>query len=161
LTLDFGRWTLDFITPVGNLQVRCYDVCVAMKRYRLTTYPHIETVLEKVLASFLLVGLLFSASASGNARNRAKEEEGSSSVRSAGSGFRDYALTSVPNQRTASHLSKKNSAKHPVNHGGLSPIESAAPAATGHEIFVATDRSVLYLSFRVSPPGGRAPPASA
>jgi hypothetical protein len=74
--------------------------------------------------------------------------------------FRNYALTTIPCQRTAGDTSKQNRVKHPVTHGGLAPREAGVPATAVHQL-LSTDRSVLYLSFRVSRPGGRAPPASA
>ena len=140
--------------------VACYHVSVLMKKYMSSTT---RRRLEGFLTSFLLVGLLFSSSATVGARNLASRIEGESgptSIRPAATLFRNYALTTIPGQRTAGDTSKQNRIKHPVTHGGLAPRESGVPAPAVHHL-LNTDRSVLYLSFRVSPPGGRAPPASA
>lgn len=129
---------------------------VSMKR-SLSTTP-------RPLTCLLLVGLLFSSSAvfgAGNSADQREGESGPTSIRSAAALFRNYALTTLPGQRTASDLSKQNGVNRPVTHGGLAPGESGVPAATLHQLIVTTDRSALYLSFRLSRPGGRAPPASA
>jgi hypothetical protein len=143
-----------------HLSVACYHVSVLMKRYMSSTT---RRCIESILTSFLLVGLLFSSSVTLGARNlasRMERESGPTSIRPAATLFRNYALTTIPGQRTAGDTSKQNRIKHPVTHGGLAPRESGVPATAVHQL-LSTDRSVLYLCFRVSPPGGRAPPASA
>ena len=115
------------------------------------------------MTNLLLVGLFVSSSAAVGAVNLAAKGEGEAgptSVRSATTLLRNYALTTVPGQRTASDISKQNGVKRPVTNGGLAPRESGIATAV-HQFLVTTDRSVLYLSFRSSRPGGRAPPASA
>ena len=139
--------------------VACYHASVLMKRYMsYTTRRYIESL----LTSFLLVGLLFSSSVTLGAKNlasRIERESGPTSIRPAATVFRNYALTTIPGQRTAGDTSKQNRVKHPVTQG-LALRESGVPATAVHQL-LSTDRSVLYLSFRVSRPGGRAPPASA
>jgi hypothetical protein len=140
--------------------VACYHASVLMKRYMSSTT---RRYIESLLTSFLLVGLLFSSSATLGARNpasRIERESEPTSIRPAATLFRNYALTTIPGQRTAGDTSKRNRIKHPVTQGWLAPRESGVPATAVHQL-VSTDRSVLYLSFRVSRPGGRAPPASA
>lgn len=118
--------------------------------------------MQRLWSNFLLAGLLFSSIVHFGAGNPARltAESTPSSIRSATTLFRNYALTNLPDQRTAGDISKQNRVKHSVTHGGL-PTDSGKPAATLHQLLVTTDRSVLYLSFRLSRPGGRAPPASA
>ena len=136
-----------------------------MKRYLSKSTWHVE----KLLTNFLLVGLLCSSSAVVGSSSAAigarlaanQEEAGPTSVRSAPALFRNYALTTVPGQRTAGDASKQNSVKYPVNHRGLAPRESGAPPTAVHQLLVSAERSVSYLSFRLSRPGGRAPPALA
>lgn len=120
--------------------------------------------MQRLWTTFLLAGLLMSASVhfgAGNPAGLTDAESTPSSIRSATTLFRNYALTNLPDQRTAGDISKQNRVKHSVTHGGLAPTHSGEPAATLHQLLVTTDRSVLYLSFRLSRPGGRAPPASA
>jgi hypothetical protein len=136
--------------------VACYHVSVLMKKHMSSTT---RRRIESLLTSFLLFGLLFSSSATVGAR-RISGESGPTSIRPAATLFRNYALTTVPGQRTAADTSKQNRVKHPVTHGGLAPRASGVSATAVHQLF-STDRSVLYLSFRASRPGGRAPPASA
>ena len=138
----------------------CYHASVLMKRYMSSKT---RRCIESMLTSFLLVGLLFSSNVTLGAKNlarRIERESGPTSIRPVGTLFRNYALTSIPGQRTAGDTSKQNRVKHPVTHGGLAPRESGVPATAVHQL-LSTGRSVLYLSFRISPPGGRAPPASA
>jgi hypothetical protein len=121
-----------------------------------------NSCLQRLWTSFLLGGLLFSSSVTFNGKNQAGEthgKSGPSAIRSTTALFRNYALNTLPDQRTAGDTSKQNRVKHSVTHGGLSPRETGDPA-TLHQVLVATDRSVLYLSFRLSRPGGRAPPVS-
>ena len=129
-----------------------------MKRYFLTTIRHVETVWPNLL----LVAVLLSSTALVGARNSTKQTEVEpTAVGAAATLSRNDALTSVPGQGIAVYTSKQNSVKHPVSHVGLSPRESGVPANTVHELLVTTYRSILYLSFRSSRPGGRAPPALA
>jgi hypothetical protein len=114
--------------------------------------------------SFLLVAVLLSLSAPVGARNPTNligGEAGPTSIGAAATLFRNYALTTVKGQRIVGETSKQNSVKHLVNHVGLSPRESGLPENNVRELLVTTHRSILYLSFRSSRPGGRAPPASA
>jgi hypothetical protein len=130
-----------------------------MKRSLSTTGAY----LQKLGTSFLLAGLLFSSNAIYGARNPAGETNGESeptSVNSAATLSRNYALTTLADHRTASDTSRQNRVKHSLTHGGLAPRESREPA-TLHQLLVTTERSVLYLSFRLSRPGGRAPPTFA
>jgi hypothetical protein len=138
----------------------CYHVGVLMKSHLSTT----RSYRKKLLTSFLLVELLFSSTSVVGARNPANAREVESwptSICSRATPIRNYALTTVPGQPVAGHTSRQNSVKHPVTDGGLAPRESGVPATTVHQLLVATDRSLSYLSFRLSRPGGRAPPASA
>jgi len=131
-----------------------------MKRSLSTTSAY----LQRLWTSFLLAGLLFFSSATYSARNPADQTNWESkppSVNSAATLFRNYALTTLADRRTASDTSRQNRVKHSLTHGGLAPRESGEPATTLHQLLVTTERSVLYLSFRLSRPGGRAPPASA
>jgi hypothetical protein len=112
----------------------------------------------------LLVGLLFSSGVSRNAAiqvGQTQEKPGPTSVCSAKTVLRHHALTSSLGQRVAGDLSKQNRVKHSWTYSGLLPGEAGAPAAIVGQLLVITDRSVLYLSFRLSRPGGRAPPAFA
>ena len=149
------------IYPALPLPLHClYHDRVPMKRSRSTSSAY----LQSLWTSFLLAGLLFSSSVTYGARNPAGQTDGESgptSIRSATCLFRNYALTTLPGQSTAGETSKQNRVKHLITHGGLAPRESGEPATTLHQLLVTTDRSVLYLSFRLSRPGGRAPPASA
>jgi len=119
---------------------------------------------RSLVINLLLVGLLFSSGTSRNAKAQARQTEekpGPTSIRSAKTVLRNHALTSSPEQRVAGDLSKQNRVKHSATYIGLAPAAAGAPAATVIQRLVTTDRSVLYLSFRLSRPGGRAPPASA
>ena len=119
---------------------------------------------RSLVINLLLVGLLFSSGTSRNAKAQAgqtEEKPGPTSIRSARTVLRNHALTSSPEQRVAGDISKQNRVKHSATYIGLAPAEAGAPAAIVRQRLVTTDRSVLYLSFRLSRPGGRAPPASA
>jgi hypothetical protein len=119
---------------------------------------------RSLVVTLLLVGLLFSSRTSLNAKTQARQAEekpGPTSIRSARTVLRNHALTSSPGKRVAGDLSKQNRVKHSATYNGLAPGEAGAPAAIVKQRLVTTDRSVLYLSFRLSRPGGRAPPASA
>ena len=83
------------------------------------------------------------------------------SIQSKESPRHNHALTSVPGQRVAGDISKQNRIKHFVSHNSLAPRTFGTPAAIVRQRLALTDQSVLYLSFRLSRPGGRAPPASA
>jgi hypothetical protein len=120
--------------------------------------------MQGLWTTLLLGVLLFSSSVTFGARNPAAQANGESTPASIGSAagpLRNYALTTLPDQRTAGVTSKQNRVKHSVTHGGLTPRETGEPATTLRQLLVVTDRSVLYLSCRLSRPGGRAPPASA
>jgi len=141
----------------GFLSVDCYHLCASMKRILSTT----SACFQSLATSFLLVGLLSSSSTTLGAKNPASLSEvgsGPTSIRSAATPVRNYALTTLPGQRTASDASRQNHGKHSVIHGGA-PSESGPRATVVHQLLVTTDRSLLYLSFRSSRPGGRAPPS--
>ena len=119
---------------------------------------------RSLVINLLLVGLLFSLSTSGNAKiqaRQAEEKPGPTSIRSSKTVLRNHALTSSPGQGVAGDISEQNRVKHSVTYTGLAQGEAGAPAAIIRQRPVNTDRSVLYLSFRLSRPGGRAPPVSA
>ena len=119
---------------------------------------------RSLVTILLLVGLVFSSGTSRNAKIQARQTEakpGPTSIHSAKTVLRNHALTSSPGQRVAGDISKQNRVKHSANYIGPVPGEAGAPAAIVRQRLVTTDRSVLYLSFRLSRPGGRAPPASA
>jgi hypothetical protein len=132
----------------------CYHAKVLMKRNYSTS--------SRLVTSFLLVGLMFSATAAVGARNSPEknpEQSGPNLVRSAAALSRLHLLTAVSSQRIASDISKQNSIKRAFAHGGLTQPEFLLSANT-LLLLVATERSLSYLSFRLSRPGGRAPPAS-
>ena len=119
---------------------------------------------RSLVTILLLVGLLFSSGTSRNAKIQARQKEekpGPTSFHSATTILRNHALTSSPGQRVAGDISKQNRVKHSLTYIGLAHGEAGAPAAIVRQRLVTTDRSILYLSFRLSRPGGRAPPASA
>jgi hypothetical protein len=119
---------------------------------------------QRLLTSFLLVGLLFSTGTARNAKNAASQREresGPSSIGAAPIRIRNYALTTLSGQRAAGHAAKENRVKDSVAPGVLSRRVSRVPASIVHHPFAATGRPVSYLSLRLSRPGGRAPPASA
>jgi hypothetical protein len=114
--------------------------------------------------SLLLVGLFFSSITAGNAKIKPRQfgpETDPTAVGSASTVLRNYALTSIPGQRTAADLSKQNRVNHLVAYDGPAAAEVGPLPAIAREFLAVTDHSVLYLSFRLSRPGGRAPPASA
>jgi hypothetical protein len=120
--------------------------------------------MQRLWTTFLLASLLFSAIVHFGSSNPAGMTDAEStpvSIRSAATLFRNYALTNFPDQRTAGDTSKQSRVKHSLTHGGLAPRDSHEPASMLHQLLVSTDQSVLYLSFRLLRPGGRAPPASA
>lgn len=119
---------------------------------------------QRLLTRFLLAGLLFSSGAARSANYPASQREGESrptSISAAPILIRNYALTTLPDQRTAGHVFKENRVKHLVTPSGPGRRVSGVPATIVHQLLVSTDRSVLFLSLRLSRPGGRAPPASA
>ena len=119
--------------------------------------------MQKLYTSILLGGLLFSSSASFSGKNQGRQtsdDSGPIAIRSVAPLFRNYALTTLPDQRTAADTSKQNRVKYSVSHGGVAPAAGIPPATTLRGLLVTTNRSILYLSFRLSRPGGRAPPVS-
>lgn len=117
-----------------------------------------------LINKLLLVGLFLSSFTSWNVVNQARQSEGKpapTSIRSANTVMRNHALTSSPGQRVAGAISKQSRIRHSGTYSGLLPGEAGAPPAIVRQPLVITDRSVLYLSFRLSRPGGRAPPAFA
>jgi hypothetical protein len=131
-----------------------------MNRLRIAT----STNTQRLLTSFLLVGLLFCPGAASGAKNPASPREGESTPTSIGAApilNRNYALTTLPDQRTAGHAFKENRVKHLVTPSGPARRVADVNVTIVHQLLVVTDRSVLYLSFRLSRPGGRAPPTSA
>ncbi len=133
-----------------------------MNTLRLTISKNIK----RVLTSFLLVGILFSSGTAPNAKyaasqgERGERESGPTSVGAAPIRIRNYALTTLPDLRTAGHAAKQSRVKDSIAPGELARRVSLAPASIVHQLLAATGRSVLYLSLRLSRPGGRAPPAS-
>jgi hypothetical protein len=115
--------------------------------------------MQRFYSGLLLGSLLFSSTATFTA-NRQTKTESAASIRSSLTLFRNYALTTLPDQRTAGDTSKQNRLKHSVTHGGLAPKETGEPARTLRQL-ITTERSGVYLSCRLSRPGGRAPPAFA
>jgi hypothetical protein len=114
--------------------------------------------------ALLLVGSLFSSSSSLNAKVKPRESQRNpdpTAVGSAKTVWRTYALTTIPAQRPAADLSKQNRVKHLVTYSGTAAKEVGPLPAIAREFLAVTDHSLLYLSFRLSRPGGRAPPAFA
>jgi hypothetical protein len=110
--------------------------------------------------SLLLVGLFLSSSAFLSAKiqfGQTAEQPGPTAIRSTTTPARDYALKTPSGQRISVDLSKQNRVKHLVVYGGLATEDLNEPA-TARQFLVSTGRSVLYLSFRLTRPGGRAPP---
>jgi len=146
--------------PLLFLAAGCYYVNVSMKSSK--TMPGQRC--RSLVINLLLVGLLFSSATSRNATiqtRQTEEKPGPTSIRSAKSVLRIHALTTFSGQPLAVDPAKQNRGKHSVICSGLAPAKVSAPAALLRERLVTTDRSALYLSFRLSRPGGRAPPASA
>lgn len=124
---------------------------------------------QSVLTSLLLVVLL-GANTSLGTNYQASEDHGQSiaewvpaptSIQSTESPRRNHALPTIPGQRVAGDISKQNRVKHSVTYNGLAPRKFGSPEAIVRQRLALTGQSVLYLSFRLSRPGGRAPPASA
>jgi len=116
--------------------------------------------MQRFCSGLLLGSLLFSSTATFTANRHANTESAAASIRSALTLFRNYALTTLPDQQTGNVNSKQNRVKQSVTHGGLAPKETGEPIRTLRQL-VTTERSGLYLSCRLSRPGGRAPPAFA
>jgi hypothetical protein len=117
-----------------------------------------------LLTNLLMVGLILSGSAGVRASSALVQtagDPGPDSVRSLGNLSRNYALTVVPSQRTAGDVSKHNSLKRSLIHGGLARRESNLPANTLRGFLVANEHSLSYLSFRLIRTGSRAPPSLA
>jgi hypothetical protein len=130
-----------------------------MKILRLANYWRFE----KLLLGVVLTGLLGSSVFTANASSLVHEVTGHSgpvSFRSASPLFRNYALTTVTGQRTASNISKQSGVKRPLTFVGPALTESNAAPETNHQLFVTTDPTFSYLSFRLLRRGGRAPPVS-
>jgi hypothetical protein len=122
------------------------------------------SIFRSRLTKFLLVALILSSSAAIHARSAAGKrtsEPGPNSVHTTATLSRNYALTVVPSQRIASDVSKQNSIKRSVIHGGLARRESGLPANLPRPLLVVNERSLSYLSFRLIRTGGRAPPSLA
>ena len=146
----------------------CYPVQVPM-----TKSISIASVrFQSVLSTLLLVVLFFSSNASIGAKyqaNRTEDRIGRRAawmpaptfVRSRESLQRNHALTTLPGQRVAADLSKQNRVKHSLIYNGLAPRQFGAPVAIVRQRLISTDQLVSYLSFRLSRPGGRAPPVFA
>ena len=117
--------------------------------------------LRRLCISFLLLGLLYASTVTFSATSQAAATNtaaGLTSIRSVSPLFRNYGLTTLTSQRSAVDTSTHNRVKYSLTHGGLSPRETGEPPAILHQLLVSTDRSALYLSCRLSRPGGRAPP---
>ena len=137
-----------------------YYVEIPMKSAKIMT----SQLYRRLLINLLLVGLLFSSVPSHHRKIQArqiKETPNPTSIHPANTVLRNPALTSSPGQRLASDLSKQSRGKHSVLYGGLAAATVDAPAALVRQRLVTIDWSVMYLSFRLSRPGGRAPPAAA
>lgn len=128
--------------------------------------------LQSGLSSLLLLVLFLSVNASPSANSPAKLAEdrigqrtewmpAPASVRPTDSFLRDYALITVAGQRVARDISKQNRDKRSLIYNGLAPRQFGAPPATVRRRLIVTYQSVLYLSFLLSRPLGRGPPASA
>jgi hypothetical protein len=143
----------------------CYPVQVPMTKFLSIT----KWRSQKALTSLLSVVLLLAVNASLGAKCQAREncsEYGSewlpaTSIGSQESPRRNHALTTVPGQRVAGDISKQNRVKHSVTHNSLAPRKVGTPVAIVRQRMALTNQSALHLSFRLSRPGGRAPPASA
>src|ERR1043166_1876483 len=112
--------------------------------------------LEKLLLCVVLCSSAFTSNASSRV-HEVKVPSGSASFRSASPLVRNYALTTVNGQRTASSISKQNSVKRPPTFVGPALTESNAALETSHELFITSDRAFSYRSFRLLRPRGRAP----
>jgi hypothetical protein len=131
-----------------------------MKKDFLRNIRHVE----KLLTRFLLVGLLLSLTPANGARNVAgltEKDSGTAAIRTGNPLIRNYALTVITGQRTAGDISKSNRVRYPAVPDGLALRVSVVAPNAVQRFLVATARSVSYLSFRSSRPGGRAPPVSA
>lgn len=136
----------------------CYDALRLMN----TTFPDCRRY-RSLLTSFLLAAFILSSAAT-SVRYQARYAEGEpapGSIRSSTTLLRQHALRVSPAQGVTGDISKQNRSDHPSTHNGLAPNQFAAPAAILSRRLVTSDQSVLYLSFRASRPGGRAPPVSA
>jgi hypothetical protein len=127
---------------------------------------------QSVLSTLLLVVLFFSSNASIGAKYQANRTEdrigrraewmpAPTSMRSRESLQRNHVLTTFPGQRVAADISRQNRVKHSLIYNGLTPREFGAPVAIVRQRLITTERLVSYLSFRLSRPGGRAPPVLA
>lgn len=126
--------------------------------------------LQNAVTSVLLAVLLLGASASFGSSWQSSEDFGQSSVegltepasvQSTESQRPNHALTTVPRQRVAGDISKQGKLKHSISPNSVATRNFGTPAAIVRQRLAVTDQSVTYLSFRLSRPGGRAPPASA
>ncbi|HEV7744657.1 MAG TPA: hypothetical protein VGO56_06655 [Pyrinomonadaceae bacterium] len=126
-----------------------------------TTFPDCRRY-RSLLTSFLLALLVLSSATSARYQTRhADGEAAPGSISSATTLLRHHALKVSPAQGVIGDVSKQNRSDHPSTHNGLAPNQFSAPAAILSRRLVSSDQSVLYLSFRTSRPGGRAPPVSA
>jgi hypothetical protein len=136
----------------------CYDASHLMNTIRLNYRRY-----RGLLTSLLLAVLVLSSGAT-SARFQTRSAEGQSAPGSIGSAttlLRQLALSVSPAQGVAGDVSKQKRNDHPSTHTGLAPNKFSAPAAIRCRRLVTADQPVLYLSFRASRPGGRAPPVSA
>ena len=132
-----------------------------MKRALSHTSPRFKVRLTSILWVLLFSNAVGAAKYHAKYQQRQTEETpAAASFRSADVLYRNHALTTFPGQRVAGDISKQNRLKHSESDPGLAPREAGAPSIIRQRLVV-TDRTVLYLSFRLSRPGGRAPPASA
>ena len=132
---------------------------VRMKKSLSTTSACFESLF---LTTFLLVSVFFSSTAGlSNRVDRIATAPAPTSVRSAPTLFRTYALGSFQGQRTAGDTSKQNRVKHPLTDSGLVSARFASLNGTIGRRLVADNASVFNSSFHHSRTRGRAPPLSA
>jgi hypothetical protein len=148
-----GKWQMIYgksrVFPASCSQVApgCYHVRVSPLK-------------KIILTSFILVSLLVCPSA-GFCNRVGKSKSEPSSVSSAATLTRSYALTSFHGQRTASDRSKQNRARHPVITAVLLPGKLLVPNAASLRRLACREQQVLHLSARFRRPIGRGPPPSA
>jgi hypothetical protein len=123
----------------------------------------ISLINSRTQSALLSVVLLLAANASLAAKSQAAEDHGLSAsvIASNESPRRNHALTTLPGQRVAGDTSKQNRIKHFVTLKSLSPNKFGTPSALVRQRLALADQSVTYLSFPLTRPRGRAPPASA
>jgi hypothetical protein len=134
-------------TAFRQLHQACYDSSVPTSK---------QILLTGLLLSLLVGPMLTGGSADGAERN----ERDQSSVRSADTLTRSYALTSFHYQRTARDSAKENRLRHPVVPAGLTGRSSYQPDQVLRGRSLAERGQFLYTSACCARPVNRGPPLS-